>query len=128
MLKRRARSTRVTRLVKAGRGDVYEAFLDPGLLAAWLPPAGMRGVVHELEPREGGRFSMSLTYENPADGPGGKSTGDTDTFQGRFVELVPRERVGWAVEFESDRPGMSGEMRVRSLVLSMVAREPAGAP
>lgn len=32
---------------------------------------------HELEPREGGHFRMSLTYEDPADGPGGKMTEDT---------------------------------------------------
>lgn len=55
---------------------------------------------------------MSLIYEDPGDGPGGKTTEDTDTFKGRFVELVPDERVGWIVEFESEQPGMSGEMRV----------------
>lgn len=105
-------TTRVTRLVRAPRGDIYAAFLDPQAVTSWLPPRGMRGVVHEFEPRVGGRLRMSLVYEDPADGQRGKTTENTDTFEGRFVELVADERVAWAVEFESGEPGMSGEMRV----------------
>jgi uncharacterized protein YndB with AHSA1/START domain len=96
----------------ARRSDVYKAFVDRDLVAAWLAPGTMRCVVHEFEPREGGRFRMSLTYKDPADGPGGKTTEDTDTFHGRFVQLVPYERVVQLVEFESEQPGMSGKMRV----------------
>jgi uncharacterized protein YndB with AHSA1/START domain len=96
----------------ARRSDVYKAFVDRDTIASWLAPGAMRCVVHEFEPREGGRFRMSLTYQNPADGPRGKTTVDTDTFHGRFVQLVPHERVVQLVEFESEQPGMSGKMRV----------------
>jgi uncharacterized protein YndB with AHSA1/START domain len=108
----RRASTRVSRHIKARRRDLYKAFVDPEMVASWLPPGTMRCVVHEFEPRVGGRLRMSLTYANPADGSGGKTTADTDTFDGRFVELVPDKRVVWLVEFESDQPGISGEMRV----------------
>jgi hypothetical protein len=37
-----------------------------------------------------GRYRMSLIYENPARASDGKSAPGTDTFQGRFVELLLR--------------------------------------
>lgn len=55
---------------------------------------------------------MALVYQDPTEGPGGKTTEDTDTFHGRFVQLVPPERVVWVVEFESEQASMSGKMRV----------------
>jgi uncharacterized protein YndB with AHSA1/START domain len=55
---------------------------------------------------------MSLTYQDPKQSPGGKTSEDTDTFQGKFAELVPNEKIVWVVEFESQDPGFAGEMRV----------------
>ncbi len=104
--------TRVSRHIRARRSDVYKAFVDRDIVASWLAPGSMRCVVHEFEPREGGRFRMSMIYQDPAGGPGGKTTEDTDTFHGRFVQLVPDERVAQVVEFETEQPGMSGKMRV----------------
>jgi len=72
----------------------------------------MRAQAHVFEPRVGGRIRMSLTYEEPAAGHKGKSSEDTDTFAGRFEELVPGRRVVHLVEFESDDPRMAGTMRV----------------
>lgn len=108
----RRASTRVSRHVNARRRDLYKAFVDPEMVASWLPPGTMQCVVHEFEPRVRGRLRMSLTYANATDGPGGKTTADTDTFDGRFVELVPDKRIVWLVKFESEQPGMSGEMLV----------------
>lgn len=55
---------------------------------------------------------MSLTYQNPEDSQRGRTSQDTDTFQGRFVELVPFEKIVWFVEFESQEPELMGEMRI----------------
>jgi hypothetical protein len=49
-------------------------------------------------PLECGRFRISLTYRDPARSPGGKTSRDTDTFQGRFIELVPDEKIVEAIE------------------------------
>ena len=68
--------------------------------------------MHTFDPREGGKFRMSLTYQDPKHSPGGKTSEDTDTFQGRFVELVPYEKIVWVVEFESQDRGFAGEMRI----------------
>jgi uncharacterized protein YndB with AHSA1/START domain len=107
-----ARTTQVSQFIKAPRPVVYQAFLEPDAVAAWLAPDTMKGQVHTYEPREGGRFRMSLTYQNPEDAQSGKSSGDTDTFEGRFVELVPNEKIVWVTEFESEQPGMAGEMKI----------------
>ncbi len=103
--------TRVTKVIKAPREAVYRAFLDPEALAAWLPPAGMSGHVHLFEPRAGGAIRMSLRYRDPKNSSG-KSSADTDTFRGRFAELVAHEKIVWIVEFESPDPAFAGEMKM----------------
>jgi len=105
-------STRVSRTIHAPRTAVYQAFVDRDAVAAWLPPESMRGEVHAFEPREGGLFHMSLTYKNPEDAQRGKTSADTDTVRGRFVELLPLEKIVEVFEFESQDPKLAGEMRV----------------
>lgn len=43
--------------------------------------------VHAFDARVGGKFQVSLTYDAPTGV--GKTTAHTDTYHGRFVELVP---------------------------------------
>jgi uncharacterized protein YndB with AHSA1/START domain len=105
-------STCVSKIIKAPRKAVYQAFLDPDCLASWLPPDNMRGQVHAFDAREGATFRMSLTYLDPEHSLGGKTSEDTDTFQGRFVELVPYAKIVEVIEFESQDPAFAGEMRL----------------
>jgi uncharacterized protein YndB with AHSA1/START domain len=101
-------STRSTRLIRAPRERVYAALLDPAAVARWKVPEGMTCVVHEFEPREGGRLRVSLTYEDTD--REGKTAGRTDTYSGRFVELVAGELIVEADEFETADPALRGEM------------------
>ena len=103
-------STRVTRRVKARRADVYAALVDPDSVARWKAPAGMTCHVHTFEPREGGTLRISLTYDAPTEA--GKTSARTDTYRGRFVELVPNERVVEIDEFETTDPALRGEMTI----------------
>jgi uncharacterized protein YndB with AHSA1/START domain len=105
-------STRVSRILKANRKAVYDAFLDANSVTSWLAPNNMKGQVHAFDAREGGKFRMSLTYLDPKHSLSGKTSEDTDTFRGRFVELVPYEKIVEAVEFESQDPAFAGEMRM----------------
>ena len=84
-------STRVTGHVRAPRAAVYAALLDAAAIARWRVPDGMTSRVHELDPREGGAFRVSLAYDDPT--AAGKSSARTDTYRGRFLSLVPDERV-----------------------------------
>jgi uncharacterized protein YndB with AHSA1/START domain len=75
-----------------------------------MVPAGMSSHVHTFDPREGGSFRISLTYDEPTGT--GKSTAHTDTYHGRFVTLVPNEQVVEVVEFETADPALRGEMTI----------------
>jgi uncharacterized protein YndB with AHSA1/START domain len=101
-------STEVSQHIRAPRAAVYRALLDPAAIATWRVPTGMRSQVHEFEPREGGHFRVSLTYDSP--GSTGKSSGHTDTYHGQFLSLVPDEQVVERFEFESTDPALAGPM------------------
>jgi uncharacterized protein YndB with AHSA1/START domain len=103
-------STLIRQVIKAPREAVYRAFLDAQAVSTWMVPTGMTSHVHEFDPREGGRFRISLTYDEAT--AAGKTTAQTDTYHGRFVELIPTERVVEVVEFESPDPSMRGEMTI----------------
>ena len=101
-------TTRITRDLQAPPSRVYRALLVPEAVARWKVPAGMSIEVHEFDAQEGGRVRVSLTYD--ASDRAGKTTEHTDTYHGRFVELVPDERVVEVDEFETDDPALRGAM------------------
>jgi uncharacterized protein YndB with AHSA1/START domain len=103
-------STRITRHVHAPRARVYRALLDAREVATWMVPDGMTSQIHAFDPRQGGAFRISLTYDAPTGT--GKTTAHTDTFHGRFVRLVPDEQVVQRVEFEASDPALRGEMTI----------------
>ncbi len=96
--------------MSAPRANVYRALLDARAVATWMVPTGMTSHVHAFDPREGGSFRISLTYDAPTGT--GKTTAHTDTYHGRFVKLVPDERVVEVVEFETTDPALRGEMTI----------------
>lgn len=100
----------VTQRVRAPRAAIYRALLDPQAIQAWRAPEGMRCVVHEFAAHEGGRFRVSLSYDDPA--VAGKSGRNTDTYHGRFSRLVPDERVVEILRFETEDPVLQGDMTV----------------
>jgi len=103
-------ATRVVQRIDASRAEVYRALVSAESVREWMVPDGMTSEVHEFEPRVGGRVRISLTYDEP--GPAGKSSAHTDTWHGRYLELVPGERVVHTVEFETGNPALAGEMIV----------------
>ncbi len=103
-------STQVICHVRAPRSAVYRALLDAGAIEKWRVPAGMSSHVHEFDSREGGSFRVSLTYDAPD--RTGKSALRTDTYHGRFEELVPDQQVVEVLEFETADPALSGTMTI----------------
>ena len=94
-------SVRLHRVLRAPAERVYRAFIDPEAMVKWLPPNGFTGSVHEMDARVGGGYRMSFTNF---------STGRSHAFGGRFVELVPHERIRYTDRF--DDPDLPGEMQV----------------
>ena len=93
---------------------MYAALLDPAAVAQWDVPDGMTAQVHHYEAHEGGSLRVSLTYADPD--VAGKSATSTDTYHGRFVELVADSKVVQRIEFETDLAEMRGEMTVTYLL------------
>jgi uncharacterized protein YndB with AHSA1/START domain len=103
-------STRILHHVNAPRATVFRALLDADAVARWMVPTGMTSHVHAFDPREGGSFRISLTYDEPTGT--GKTTAHTDTYHGHFVKLVPNEQVVEVVEFETADSALRGEMTI----------------
>lgn len=99
-----------SQLINASTDRVYRALLDPRLIERWRVPTGMHATVHEFEACVGGRFRVSLTYDDPEQV--GKTSSRTDTYHGRFVELVPAVQVEEVLEFETSVPEMQGQIRI----------------
>jgi uncharacterized protein YndB with AHSA1/START domain len=93
-------SVRFHRVLRATPEKVYRAFLDAAALAKWLPPHGFTCTVHQLDATVGGTYKMSFTNFG---------TGSSHSFGGRYVELVPHERLRYTDKF--DDPNLPGEMQ-----------------
>ena len=109
------KSTPILRHIEAPRATVYRALLDPVAIATWRVPKGMTSRVHEFDARESGWFRMSLTYDARAGV--GKTTARTDTYHGRFVNLVRNKQVVEAIEFETTDPALQGEMTITTTLV-----------
>ncbi|MEW6681629.1 MAG: SRPBCC family protein [Nitrospirota bacterium] len=91
---------RLHRVLRTPPERIYRAFLDADAMVKWLPPNGFTGKVHRLDAKVGGTYKMSFTNF---------STGKSHSFGGKYLELVPGERIRHTDAF--DDPGLPGEMQ-----------------
>lgn len=103
-------STRNSKFIKAPQQTIYRAFTDPAVLAVWLAPGDMTGVVHSFDFRVGGGYQMSLYYPSTASSTQGKTSEKEDRYTARFVDLKPPERIVEAITFDTVDPVFKGEM------------------
>jgi uncharacterized protein YndB with AHSA1/START domain len=94
-------TVRLHRVLATTPEKLYRAFLEPDAVAKWLPPNGFACTVHHLEARVGGTHRMSFRNF---------TTGNGHSFGGRYLELIPNERLRYTDTF--DDPNMPGEMTV----------------
>ncbi|HUK82006.1 MAG TPA: SRPBCC family protein [Verrucomicrobiae bacterium] len=99
---------RLHRVLRATPERIYRAFLDADALAKWLPPNGFTGKVHHMDAKVGGTYKMSFTNF---------TTGKSHSFGGKYLELVPNERLRYTDKF--DDPNLPGEM-VTTITLKKV--------
>ena len=88
---------RLHRVLRATPERVYRAFLDADAMAKWLPPNGFTGKVHHMDAKVGGTYKMSFTNF---------SAGTSHSFGGKYLELVPNERIRYTDKF--DDPNLPG--------------------
>jgi uncharacterized protein YndB with AHSA1/START domain len=92
-------TVRLHRVLRTTPERLYRAFIDPSAMCKWLPPNGFTGTVHEMDARVGGNWRMSFTNF---------SSGGGHSFGGRYLELVPGERLRYTSKF--DDANLPGEM------------------
>ncbi|MDO8292445.1 MAG: SRPBCC family protein [Gallionella sp.] len=93
-------TVRLHRVLRATPERVYRAFLDADAMSKWLPPNGFTGKVHHVDAKVGGTYKMSFTNF---------STGQSHSFGGKYLELLPNERIRHTDRF--DDPNLPGEMQ-----------------
>jgi uncharacterized protein YndB with AHSA1/START domain len=94
-------TVRLHRVLRSTPERIYRAFLDPDAMAKWLPPNGFTCRVHHLDAKVGGTYKMSFTNF---------TTGQSHSFGGEYLELVPNERMRHTDKF--DDPNLPGVMHV----------------
>ncbi len=104
-----ANTVRFQRVIRAPAERIYRAFIDPDAMCKWLPPHGFTGRVHEMDARVGGGYRMSFTQ---------LSNGQTHSFGGRYLDLVPGELIRNTDRFDDE--GLPGEM-ITTVRLSTVS-------
>lgn len=92
-------TVRLHRVLRSKPERVYRAFLEADALVKWMPPHGFTATVHQLEPRVGGTYKMSFRNF---------TTGSSHSFGGKYLELVPNERIRHTDKF--DDANLPGEM------------------
>ncbi len=93
-------AVRFHRVLRSRPERIYRAFLDAGAMAKWLPPNGFTGTVHQMDAKVGGSWRMSFTNF---------TSGNSHSFGGKYLELVPNERLRYTSVF--DDPNLPGEMQ-----------------
>ncbi|NBR26991.1 MAG: polyketide cyclase [Betaproteobacteria bacterium] len=94
-------TVRLHRVLRTNPDKIYRAFLDAAALCKWLPPYGFTCTVHQLDAKVNGGFRMSFTNF---------SSGNSHSFGGEYLELVPGERLRYTDRF--DDPNLPGELQV----------------
>ena len=94
-------TVRLHRVLATKPDKVYRAFTEADAMAKWIPPNGFTCTVHHFEAKVGGTFKMSFRNF---------TTGHSHSFGGKFLELVPGERLRYTDTF--DDPNLPGEMQV----------------
>lgn len=90
---------RLHRVLRAPPEKVYRAFLVEEAMMKWFPPNGYTCTVHHMDAKVGGTYKMSFTNF---------STGKSQAFGGKYLELVPNERIKYDDQFED--PNLPGTM------------------
>ena len=94
-----SQTDRLHRELRTRPERLYRAVLDPDAMAKWLPPNGFTGKVHQMDAKVDGAWRMSFTNF---------SNGHSHSFGGKYLELVPNERLRYTSAF--DDPHLPGEM------------------
>ncbi|WP_213958695.1 SRPBCC family protein [Variovorax sp. dw_954] len=93
-------TVRLHRVLRTSPEKVYRAFTERSAFERWLPPFGFTGQVLGMDVVVGGAWRMSFTNFG---------TGHKHSFGGKYLELVPGQRIAYDATF--DDPNLPGTMK-----------------
>ena len=94
-------AVRLHRVFTTKPEKLYRAFIEADAMAKWIAPNGFTCTIDHMDPRVGGTYKMSFRNF---------TTGQSHSFGGRYIELVPHERLHYTDKF--DDPNLPGEIHV----------------
>jgi uncharacterized protein YndB with AHSA1/START domain len=94
-------TVRLHRVLRSKPERVYRAFLEADALVKWMAPHGYTATVHHIDARVGGTYKMS--FKN-------FTTGSSHSFGGKYLELVPNEKIRYTDAF--DDPNLPGQIQM----------------
>lgn len=80
----------VTRFFDAPREKLWKVLNDPSLIPEWWGPREAHTQVDKMEVHVGGKWQYTII------GPSGKK----EIFRGKYMEIVPMEKIAWTFEYE----------------------------
>jgi glutathione S-transferase len=92
----------VTRVIRAPRQKVFDAFVKPDLFRQWMGPRSFKVAALEMDPRAGGRYRVTM---QPRIGEGA-------TVVGTYKEITPPERIVFTWKWEGEQMGALPETLV----------------
>lgn len=107
-----ARSDSASRIIVAPPRAIFRAFMDREVVALWRRPAGFDVRFLNFEPRTGGGYRMICGPAGAVKAGEERGEGNAGVIRGRFVELVPDERIVEEIEFEEAPAELGGAMRM----------------
>jgi glutathione S-transferase len=92
----------VTRVIRAPRQKVFDAFVKPELFRQWMGPRGTTTVALEMDPRAGGRYRISMQAR----------TGEMFSVGGIYKEVSAPERIVFTWKWDGEQMGALPETLV----------------
>jgi uncharacterized protein YndB with AHSA1/START domain len=102
-------TVRLHRVLATTPEKLYRAFTEADAMAKWIPPNGFTCKVEHMDAKVGGTYRMSFRNF---------TTGQSHAFGGKYLELVPNERLHYTDKF--DDPNLPGEIHVRVTITKVM--------
>jgi uncharacterized protein YndB with AHSA1/START domain len=85
----------LTHSFDAPRERVFDTWLDPKTIGAWIGPRSVKAVAEEMTPKVGGRYRIHMKGADGSDGP---------KVAGTYREIVRPERLVFTWAWETAHP------------------------
>jgi uncharacterized protein YndB with AHSA1/START domain len=97
-----------TRVIRSPRSRVYEAWINPAILAKWFGSATTHCAGATIDARPGGKYRIEVAPNTPPPAAAGQATSGSVAVVGHFTKIVPNELVQftWSADWSPDEESL----------------------